>query len=236
MICTCHSSSCVSQVPVFQNLSDDEMVLIESILESSRYSKGSLVFTEGEQSEFLFVVKSGLIKLTQCNREGKQHILRFLFPGDYFGQFALLHHKQNYVTAEVLETADVCRLHRKDFLPLLEKSPSLAFSFLKSLSEQLHQAEELAGSFHIYDVEKRLARMLVYLYNRNQKEGITQPLISSIKLPAAKKEFAAMIGTTAETLSRKLNSMEAMDIIRVQQRKVEIMDLNGLCQMAEIIE
>jgi CRP/FNR family transcriptional regulator len=182
------------------------------------------------------VVKSGLIKLTQTSKEGKQHILRFLFPGDYFGQFALLHHKRNHVTAEVIEASDVCRLHRKDFLPLVEGNAALAFSFMMSMSEQLQQAEELAGAMHIFEVEKRLARLLVYLFSRNQKELLQPNRKVSIDLPAAKKEFAAMIGTTAETLSRKLNKLESLHIIEVHKRTVKVLDIEALYQMAETSE
>ncbi|WP_249900940.1 Crp/Fnr family transcriptional regulator [Paenibacillus sp. PK3_47] len=207
---------------------------MESIIESNYYAKGSVVFREGEPSESLFVVKSGLIKLTQTNKEGKQHTLRFLFPGDYFGQFALLHNKQNHVKAEVIEGSDVCRLHRKDFLPLVERNSALAFSFLMSMSEQLQQAEELAGAMHIFEVEKRLARLLVQLLSRKQSGLIPQSLEMSIELPAAKKEFAAMIGTTAETLSRKLNKLESLHIIEMRKRTVEVLDIQALYQMAEI--
>lgn len=150
-------------------------LLPESILESNYYAKGSLVFREGEQSESLFVVNNGLIKLTQNNKEGKQHILRFLFPGDYFGQFALLHNKRHYATAEVVESGLVCRMHRKDFLPLLEKNSALAFSFLMSISEQLQQADELAGALHIFEAEKRLARLLLHLSSKNQLDSDTLP-------------------------------------------------------------
>ncbi|MFD1903787.1 hypothetical protein ACFSQ7_06260 [Paenibacillus rhizoplanae] len=48
----------------------------------------------------------------------------------------------------------VCRMHRKDFIPLLEQNAGLAFSFLMSVSEQLHLAEETAGALHMLEVEK----------------------------------------------------------------------------------
>lgn len=235
---TCNSHTCVRQVPVFQSLSDEKLVIIESITESHKYKKGSLVFREGEPSESLFVVKSGLIKLTQSSNEGKQHIVRFLFPGDYFGQFALLHNKNNDVTAEVVESGDVCRMHRKDFIPLLEQNAALAFSFLMSVSEQLHQAEASAGAMHMFEVEKRLARLLVYLYTRNHTDALVsvQTLRHSVDLPSAKKEVAAMIGTTAETLSRKLNKLEALKIIAMHKRTVNILEMETLRQIAEITE
>lgn len=235
---TCNSHACVRQVPVFRSLSDEELGMIETITETHNYKKGSQVCREGEPSEALFVVKSGLIKLTQNSKEGKQHIVRFLFPGDYFGQFALLHNKNNDVTAEVIESGEVCRMHRKYFIPLLEQNAGLAFSFLMSVSEQLHQAEEAAGALHMFEVEKRLSRLLVYLYTRNLAESAVtvQALAQSVDLPSAQKEVAAMIGTTAETLSRKLNKLEALKIIAMHKRTVNIIELEALIQIAEIRE
>lgn len=229
----CTSKSCVRRVPVFKSLSDKELLIIESIIESSHFNKSSMVFREGEQSDSLFIVKSGLIKLTKSSKEGKQHVVRYLFPGDYFGQFALLHHKQNYVTAEVVENGFVCRMHREDFLPLLEQNASLAFSFLMSMSEQLHQAEELTGVMHMFEVEKRLARLLLSLLSGTRMERAAQTQNQLVKFPSAKKEVAAMIGTTAETFSRKLHKMESDNIITLHNRTVEIKDMEALLQLAE---
>lgn len=227
----CESLSCVRGVPVFESLSDKELEMIEAIIESHHYNRGQQVFREGEESDSLFVVKNGLIKLAQSNEEGKQHVVRYLFPGDYFGQFALLHHKRNNFTAEIVESGRVCRLRRKDFLPLLEQNASLAFSFLMSMSEQLQQAEETAGVMHMFEVETRLARLLVKLTYSNKTELFPPTRNLVIELPSAKKEIAAMIGTTAETLSRKLHKLEAGNIIAVRKRSVEIIDMEALCRI-----
>ncbi|OKP84292.1 hypothetical protein A3844_19770 [Paenibacillus helianthi] len=227
----CESLSCVRGVPVFQALSDGELSVIQSIIESNYYNKGQQVFREGEESDALFVVKSGLIKLTQCNAEGKQHVVRYLFPGDYFGQFALLHHKQNNFTAEIVESGSVCQMRRKDFLPLLEQNASLAFSFLMSMSEQLQQAEETAGVMHMFEVEKRLARLLVKLASGNKSGEVNTAQRQVIELPSAKKEIAAMIGTSAETLSRKLRKLISVNIITLRNRKVEILDMDSLLRI-----
>ncbi|WP_410512489.1 Crp/Fnr family transcriptional regulator [Paenibacillus sp. BR2-3] len=213
------------RVPVFNGLSDAEITRIESIVESSEYIKGNFVFREGEKGDSLFVLNNGLIKLTQCNQEGKEHVIRFLFPGDYFGQFALLQNKRNEVNAEMIESGTICRLHRKHFIPLLESNAALAYNFLMSLSEQLHHAEDWAAALHMLEVDKRLAKILLYFYDKNpSKRGVT--------LPASKKEIAAMIGTTAETLSRKLSQLEEQKLISVSKRVVRIMDLPSLLHMA----
>lgn len=227
MICSsCASGSCVRRVPVFKGLSDIEINQIENLVESMPYNKGQFVFREGEKSDALFVLNDGLIKLTQSSNVGKEHILRFLFPGDYFGQFALLQNKNNYVNAEVIEPSTVCLLHRKDFIPLLEKNTTLAYNFLLSMSEQLHHAEDWAAALHMLEVDKRLAKILLYFYSKDKG------LNSNVHFPASKKEIAAMIGTTAETLSRKFNQFEELKLISVNKRVIHILELKSLQVLA----
>ncbi|WP_379163841.1 Crp/Fnr family transcriptional regulator [Paenibacillus sp. sgz5001063] len=232
---TCDSLSCVKGVPVFKTIPDAELSVIQSIIETYHYNKGHQVFREGEESDALFVVKSGLIKLTQCNAEGKQHVVRYLFPGDYFGQFALLHHKKNNFTAEIVESGSICHMRREDFLPLLEQNSSLAFSFLMSMSEQLQLAEETAGVMHMYEVEKRLARLLVQFAQGNTSRDPDKVHRYVLELPSAKKEIAAMIGTTAETLSRKLHKLIKVNIITLNNRKVEILDMDSLLRIGGLV-
>ncbi|MFC3750456.1 Crp/Fnr family transcriptional regulator [Paenibacillus sp. GCM10012306] len=231
---SCCLSSCVQRVPVFKGLTDAEVALIEGIIESKRYSKGDLVCVEGEPSDSLFVLHSGMIKLTQSSRDGKEHILRFLFPGDYCGQFSMLKNTESYVNAEMLEEGTVCCLHREQFLPLLAGNATLAYNFLLSMSEQLHYAEEWAGAMHMLEVEQRLAKILIYFYSKDAAVRAYGEHSREILLPAPKKEIAAMIGTTAETLSRKLNQFVKWKWIAVRKRVINILDLDALIGMSEI--
>lgn len=218
--------SCLSRVPVFGQLTEQEFRQVESITESKPYPKGSFVFREGELSDSLFVLSQGLIKLSKTSEKGREHVLRFLFPGDFFGHFSLLTNKQHYANAELVEDGIICRIPNAAFRPILLQSASMSFRFLQAMSEQLHYAEEWAGALHMLEVEQRLAKLLIYLYRKDASPS------GDVLLPAAKKEMASMIGTTAETLSRKLSLMENQQFIAVNKRVVRILNVNALIQMA----
>ncbi|WP_433942855.1 Crp/Fnr family transcriptional regulator [Paenibacillus sp. SN-8-1] len=225
-VCCEDSVSCIHHVHVFQKLSLDQKKLLTSIAQSAPLTKGSYVFREGDRSECLYVLSQGLVKLTKIADNGREHILRFLFPGDFFGQFALLQDKQHYASAEVLESSVICRLHKDDFRPLLESHPQLTYSFLISVSEQLQQADEWAGAMHMMDVEQRLAMMIVYYWRKQDPKG------HQVILPAAKKELSAMIGTSPETLSRKLTQWVSDGIIAMNQRTIQILDPDRLIELS----
>lgn len=96
MICAHEAKdTCFSKVSLFQHLDESEAALLSSLLHTRRYNKGEMVVQEGERSDTLYVIHQGCVKLSKYNENGKEHIIRFLFPGDFFGQDSLLH--QNHM-------------------------------------------------------------------------------------------------------------------------------------------
>ncbi|MCL6459733.1 MAG: Crp/Fnr family transcriptional regulator, partial [Gorillibacterium sp.] len=150
-----------------------------------------------------------------------EKIVRFLFPGDFFGQFALLQEKKHDAHAEVLDAATVCIIHKQDFLPIIENNSKMAYSFVIAISELLHQAEEWISTISLLETEQRLAKLLLLFHEKNGS-------LPSFTLPVPKKELAALLGTTPETLSRKLASLEKQGLISFMRKNVTIHDLAGL--------
>ncbi|MEF2968262.1 Crp/Fnr family transcriptional regulator [Paenibacillus sp. M1] len=234
MGCALHSAaagettppSCLSRVPVFGQLRAEEVALLHSVMRSRRFSKGETVFREGDCSDSLFVLSRGVIKLTKLEASGKEHIIRLLFPGDFFGQFSLLQEKPHYASAAAADDADVCVIHREDFLEVLRRSPETAARFMTALSGQLEEADSWAAVLTLLETGRRLAKMLLYF---RQKSA---PGADEFTLPISKKELAGVIGATPETLSRKLGQLSADGIAAVSGRRITILNEKELCRLA----
>ncbi len=91
MGCELHQKpgSCVRNVPIFKGLNEDEISIIEEVINHQTFKKGEYIFQEGETSETLYVIHKGTVKISKLSDEGKEQIIRLLFPGDFFGQYAL---------------------------------------------------------------------------------------------------------------------------------------------------
>lgn len=232
MGCALHSvpagtvPSCLSRVPVFSQLRTEEVELLHGVMRSEQYSKGEVIFREGDRSDSLFVLSRGIIKLTKLEDNGKEHIIRLLFTGDFFGQFSLLQEKPHYASASAADETGICRIHRSDFLEVLRRSPDTAARFMSALSGQLEEADSWAAVLTLLEVDRRLARMLLYFRQRSA------PSSSVFTLPISKKELASVIGTTPETLSRKLNQLTALGITSVTGRIIRILKDKELRQLA----
>ncbi|HLO13108.1 MAG TPA: Crp/Fnr family transcriptional regulator [Pseudoneobacillus sp.] len=228
MCCEKHhqGGSCVRTVPVFKGLTNEEVQELTEVVKSQTYTKGEFIFREGELSDALVVVHKGTIKVSKVSDEGKEQILHILFPGDFFGQYALLDNKMHYADAEVLEETTVCLLHKNDFKVILERNPAMAMNFMLALSELLQMADEWIGTISLLEVERRLAKALLVFYEKENGEEFFQ-------LPVPKKDFASLIGATPETLSRKLVQLQSNDVLELDGRRgIRILNLEKLKELA----
>ncbi len=228
MSCIFHSdNACIRRVPIFENLTDNDFMLLSKAVHSEKYSKGEYVFHIGEQSDALYVIHKGVVKITKVAESGKEHILRFLFPGDFDGQFALFNEEYHYADAEVMEDTVVCKIHRDDLRSVMIQNPEIAYRLVVVMSERLKEADEWIGAISLLDVEKRLAKVLL-IYSAKYEPN------EPFDLPVPKKDFASLIGVVPETLSRKLSLFEDQGLIELKGRKsIRILNLPQLRQIAE---
>jgi CRP-like cAMP-binding protein len=228
--CCSNEASCITSVPVFKGMNEADLQQLQKVTRSRGFVKGEFIFREGERSETLFVVNEGLIKLTKMSPEGKEQIVRFLFPGDFFGLFSLLKNENHYMNAEAVGSSTViCYIEKKDFLKTMESNGELSYRFLLAVNDRLYEADESVGFLSLMEVEQRLARALILFHDKmNAKNG-------TFTLPITKKDLASYIGTTPESVSRKLLSFMSQKLISMDgRRQIQILELNRLKQIAGI--
>ncbi len=232
MKCAVHGhegeDSCIRYVPLFSGLSQQEVSLLSYSVHSRYYKRGDLVFQEGERSDALYIINQGVIKVYKLSDSGKEHILRFLFHGDFGGVSSLFKERRHYANAEVVEDAVVCRIHGNDLRAILDQNFEIAYRFLAALSERLREADEWTGSISLMDTERRLAKTLL-IFRSKVEESVAR------ELPFAKRDLAALMGMTPETLSRKLAAFESQGIISLKGKKgIQILDVDALIKIAGV--
>ncbi|MDF2856878.1 MAG: transcriptional regulator [Neobacillus sp.] len=224
--CT-YESSCITTVPVFKGLHEDDIQQIRKVTHSRSYPKGTFIFREGEQSETLFVVNEGLIKLTKTSAEGKEQIVRLLFPGDFFGLISLLRNEKQNVNAETIGKTVICSIDKKDFLKTMESNAEMSFRFLLAMNDRLYEADESVSFLGLMEVEQRLARALILFHGKMKAQN------GKFTLPITKRDLASYIGTTPESVSRKLLSFISQQLIRIDgQRQIQILEMDQLKEIS----
>jgi CRP-like cAMP-binding protein len=211
--------SCIEKVPIFSNLTTEEMIEVSMTAVQMKYKKGEIIYLEGELSEKLFVINTGKVKIYKLSEEGKEQIIRILQVGDFMGELSLFTNYPLKNNAEAIETTTLCTIDSKQINDLIEKRPSIALKIMKELSTRLEKTESLIESIGHRNVEQRVADILLRMADDN----------NVVNLSISKKDLAAHIGMSQETLSRKLSSFQEEGFIRQEgQRKIIILNREAL--------
>jgi CRP/FNR family transcriptional regulator len=215
-----HRFACVSRVPLFADLSEQDRRRVAEVAVTRRYARGERVHRPGERSG-LRIVHSGRIKVHRITDSGAEQLIRILFPGDFLGESTLLTGRPVDSWAVALEAAEVCTLGRPEVDRLLRERPAVAVRMLGSLSERLDRAEQQLSAVTGESVSRRLAEHLLEL--------ATEAGSSTFRLPSTKRDLASYLGTTPETLSRRLALLRERGLVRLGPgRSVRILDPEGL--------
>ena len=216
---------CVSIVPLFNHLTEEEQNQVESLILHRHFRKGETVWQPGEDP-LLIIVAKGSMKVYMLSGSGREQLLRLLTPGSYEGINALLGARAQSIYIDTLEETDACLLRKTDFNALLLKTPSLALKLLEMNAQRMADTENQTRFLMMERVETRLSAYLLSLY-------LLSGGAADLEIPMKMKDLSAYLGTTPETLSRKLHLLEEKNIIRRKGKKIGIMDREKLREMAE---
>ncbi len=219
-----HRAHCVSLVPIFAQLTPEERAEIAGFASQRQYSRREQLYGAGDDPRGLMIVHRGRVKVYRIAESGHEQLIRVLRPGEFIGEASLFSKEPTDHFALALEDAEICSLRSDDIRGVLMRHPSVAYKMLEAMSGRLERTERLAGSLTGEDAEQRIASYLVEL---SQVDG-TQ----TVRLPMSKKDLASYLGTTPETLSRRLAMFEDRGWISQGPRgRIEIRDLDELIDL-----
>ena len=212
---------CISIVPIFNHLTTTEMKEIVKETHSVSHTRGHTIYQAGEKSDGLYIVHKGRVKIYRLATNGKEQLVRILEPGDFTGELSLFSESVQDAYAEALEPVELCVMGRVNFQAFLLKYPAIALKVLAEFSSRLALSEKQAASIAMDSVETRVAMYLANLVEEQNSQDIT--------LPMNRKDIASHIGTTPETVSRKLADFEDLGWIRqTKQKSIAVLDLDAL--------
>lgn len=215
--------SCVSLVPIFNHLEDEQLDKIMATTKSVSYKKNELIYRAGEESDSLYIINKGRVHIYRLAESGKEQLVRILNPGDFTGERALFSEVTHDSYAEAIVDTKVCLIKRVDLQELLLQYPSISLKVIAEFSNRLGASEKQAASFSVEKVETRIALFLVESLNKDEPEEL------ELTLSMSKKDLASYLGTTPETISRKFKELEEQGYIKqLTHKRIKIIDLDGL--------
>ena len=206
---------------LFEGLTREQIELVGGLTIEKSYGKGEAIFFEGETAEGFYIVSDGSVKVYKMNPLGKEQILHIFGIGEPIGEVAVFGSKPFPASAEALEKSKLLYFRRKDFVQSIKDNPSISMNMLAVMSMRLRQFTKQIENLSLKEVPERLAGYLVYAIEEQESGNILQLSIS-------KGQLASLLGTIPETLSRIFAKMSDEGLIKVDGKRIEILDMEGL--------
>ena len=192
------------------------------------FEPGQRIFRNGDAFRALFAVRTGMIKTTLVDAEGREQVLGFYLPGELVGLDAI--YPEHYpCDAIALETTQCCRFSFPAMSALAARQPKVQQHLFRLLSKELGSATLLAGD---HSADERLAAFLVDLGDRYASRGLSG---TEFRLSMARADIANYLRLAAETVSRVLGRFREQQLIAIDGRSVKLLDAPRLRALARCV-
>ena len=209
----------------FTCLTQNEMIEFSKQTIEKRYAKKEMIFLPGDNSDKVYLLKAGVVKVSKFSENGKEIILAMVNPGEIFGEMALVDQGKRETVAEALMDSYVCIVSRDNFMSYLQQNPEMSLQITKIMGLKFKRMGQKVEDLVFRTVYQRLAGLLLLLmdeygYSKNEK--------IYIRVKLTHYDIASLIGSTRETTTACLNDFRRDGLLEFDGRKIVILDRAGL--------
>ena len=222
---TACSSCTLRELCLPAGLNEDELNRLDTMVNRKRpIKRGDYLYRSGAPMVSLFAIRSGFLKSCVLHDDGREQVAGFHMMGELVGMDAIASGK-HVCDAIALEDSDVCEIPYADLEQLSRDIPALQHHFHRILSREIgrdYGVMLLLGSMR---AEERLAAFLLNLSQRFTARGYSP---TRFNLRMTREEIGSYLGLKLETISRAFSRFQEDGLIAVQNKYIEIKDLDRL--------
>lgn len=218
-------SATLAKVPIFAGLAPDELAFLAQRAVPRHCSPGEMLFVENEPCAGLYVVERGHVRIFKSSPTGREQVLSIDGPGSSVAEVPVFDGGNYPASASAVDHATLLLVKKQDFQALCLEHPQVALKVMRVVGARLRRLVGIIEELSFTTVRHRLASFLVREAQRHGKpaaEGI------EIEVPQSNQELASQIGTVRELVSRNLSRFQAEGLLRIDGRRVLILNLKGL--------
>lgn len=200
---------------LFMALPENEKMAMAKMMHTDEVKKKGRVYTAGDKSDKIYVLKEGKIKLSRQSIDGRELTVDLLEPGDIFGELSIAGEEERGASAEALEDSLICATDRIEFEDFISKNPAFSLAITKLMGFRLRRIETRLENLIFHDVHTRLQLLfndLAEKYGQHSSKG------NVIKLKLTHQDIANLIGSSRETVTLEVNNLKKEGFILMEGR------------------
>lgn len=187
-----------------------------------RFTAKSTIIYAGDRCESLFFIIKGSVTIVIEDDDGREIIIAYLNPGDFFGEMGLFENegceKQRSAWVRAKTECEVAELSYAKFREITQQDPEILYALGSQMAERLRNTTRKVGDLAFLDVTGRVARTLLDLCK--QPDAMTHPDGMQIKI--TRQEIGRIVGCSREMVGRVLKSLETQGLVSVKGKTMVV--------------
>jgi CRP-like cAMP-binding protein len=213
------TAALLAQVGVFSQLGRRELEQVAEVAVPRSFHAGEVVFREGDESNTSYIVRQGHARAVRQHSDGRTLTLANFGPGEVFGELAMFDSDRRSATIEAIDDLDLLAILGADMQRLMREHPDIAVKLVVTLGRRLRELNDRLTRQSFQTVQSRVATVLSELVRAAQSEGAGE---SDVLVTATQAEVAQLAGSSRESASRFLATLERAGIISQGRGKLSV--------------
>jgi CRP/FNR family transcriptional regulator len=207
-----HIINLLQALPFLKHLSENELEQLTKVVRERHFSKNEIILCEEDATLYMYIVRSGKIKVVQSSITGKEKILAIHKKGDYFGEMALLDGFAAPASVIAMEEATIALISKSDFESTFLNDSRIMQHIIQMLCSRLRDSWLMIKVMSFSNAAEKVRSVLEHLCNGN---GIKDSRGTILPIKLTHKEIAEYASLSRETVSRQLKVMERANEIEI---------------------
>ena len=195
--------------PIFSDLNELDRIEIEKKSSLNKFEPGDTIIEQGDDSNTVYFLISGTVHVLDYSKSHRAVTYASLKDGEMFGEMAAIDGFPRSAWVCAISTCKIISLPGNTFINLLKNNADISLKILAKLSSRLRLTDERLTDVSLFGTEQRVCLELVRMSKLDTKTNN----VYQIKQMPTQANFANIIGTTRETVSRILAKLRYDQII-----------------------
>jgi len=208
----------LANIPLFAGLEESELSVIYDSATVRGFARNTIVIHEGDDSDSLFLILSGRVKVFLTSEKGREVILNTQGAGEYFGELALLDDLPRSASVITAESCQFCVIAKSIFQEVLVAHPVIALKVIKNLTQRVRALTDNVKNLALLDVYGRVARTLLgiaVVCPEDEGKMIVEP-------KPTHQDIGKMVGASREMVTRIMKDLVVGGYVHVENERIVI--------------
>jgi CRP/FNR family cyclic AMP-dependent transcriptional regulator len=210
----------LKNIHYFAGLGPAELESIKKYISEEDIKKGTALLFQGERSNFLYFIVSGVLKVYKTSAYGKEQILNIALLGESVNDVSTFDGASCPATMLAMTPVELYKIRSDDLKKVMRDYPKVAQNALKVMAGRVRRDSTLVEDLSFTRVTGRLAKLLL--------KHTTEE--TSTKLRLTQRDMAAIVGATRESVNKSIRIMEERGAIRVTRHGIVITNRQALSE------